>query len=445
GAREAIDEGAVCEAELALVSGMDELSEDKYTEATLLLAESLQDQSRWSESVEALVKIGDPIEHDLVQVAEMLRSTADWKLRRMGQQEAVERINKSLRAASETLSRRVRVTALASSMILLSDTHDRQSSIEALRYVKQIVFDLESPKERALRAQALAMVSNFAESKVDFDAAEDAIEAAIRSYPVQSHGQAVHSLLMAQGSFKVSKGRYEEAIPVYKRALRVAEMRGSPSSVARAIANLMMSYSRVGEFGKAIELTLEGRRVATLSNDPVMFRILFYAAWSHAMVGDTDEALKLVPTWIEGAHDAPAGWMRQACDLLASDVYYLLKRGRDGLRHARLATTGGCTLPLSRAYVGPFARAVANVATSDHLEAGGIDRIVQVAKEFDHDLMDRAEISCAKLLLIANLGGDPSLEANSLRTVLLHLPSATVAGFRGLGFERALIYAAAIH
>jgi tetratricopeptide (TPR) repeat protein len=327
------------------------------------------------------------------------------------------------------------------SLILLADTQDRPSSTEALNHLKVISFDLRSRKEHALYAELIAIASHFAQSPSDYDAAEAALAHAVLQFDFSDHGQRINSLLMAQGSFKASRGQYAEALPIFERARLAAERRGSPSEVARAVANIMMSQMRLGRFEEILRLSPSTAKAVELQIDPTAFKILCYVALSHAIMGNASEALELVPKCLHSASQTPTHWASQACQLYVSDIHTILAKHRDATRYARLATSGQSSTPLSRSYIGPFSRAVAKVAIVDGSELDGLNRIELAESELECDLIDRAEIACAKIQLRGQIGEVPLPAIAALKGSLEGLPAGILTMLDRLGLGKCLEYA----
>jgi tetratricopeptide (TPR) repeat protein len=325
---------------------------------------------------------------------------------------------------------------------IISDTQSRQMSIDALRSLKSGVSGQESRKEVAAYAFLRAIASHFAERSDDHPNAERQLESALSLYSETSQGQGLISLLMALGSFKTSRGRYEEAIPYFERARQAAERLGTPAGEARAIANLMMSERRIGRYSRVLEMAPRGLEAALISMDQTGFRIVCHVAWSQAMLGMEAEARALIQDKSMHFKWGLPSWALQAADLCLADICQLVRSNRDSYRLARQATQGRFAEALSRSYVGPFARAVTRVGIVDLDQRRALERVEKALRSYNCDLIDQAEIACAQIQLNLELEQEEPTVIARLRSALELLPDNTAETLKRLGFGQALEHAA---
>jgi tetratricopeptide (TPR) repeat protein len=431
----------VCEAELALVTAMPLIPESQEAKARLLLSEAIQDQGRWEESLCALPTDGTLLDAEGTSSLIALETLARWKSSQMREVEVSGELAKLLANLAMSGCANSKYLALEAVGRILSDTQSRQMSTEALQALKAGASGKESRKEVAAYAFLWAIASHFAERSDDQSNAERQLESALCLYSETSQGQGLISLLIALGSFKTSRGRYEEAIPYFERARKAAERLGTPAGEARAIANLMMSEVRIGRYSNVLEMAPRGFEAASLSKEIAGFRIVCNVAWSQAMLGMEEEARVLIQDKsIHFRQELPL-WAIQAADLCLSDICFLVRSTRDSHRLARVATQGRFAEVLSHSYVGPFARAVTRIGIADRDERRALERVLKAGISHNCDLIDQAEIACARIQLNMALEQEDNAAVATLHSALRQLPPNTTETLRRLGFGQALQYA----
>jgi DNA-binding SARP family transcriptional activator/tetratricopeptide (TPR) repeat protein len=438
GAREAIDGGAVCEAELALVSALPKLEEPWAAECLLLLCEALQDQGRWRDSLLALGTRDEWIVPDAAMRAFSLKTCADWELRRIDEAEAAQRAKTIISNGLPPSAPTVRSLGLRTLATIVGDTQDRDLAELALEACRPLSMNELTPNERPGYAMLYCVSSHFGQSNEDYESAGTRTEVALDRHGRAMATRAAVALNLTAGSFRTTRGRYEEAIPYFERARHSAERLGHLNALARSYANLSMCHGRLGRYEDQRRLAELGIEAVERTTDIVWFKLEAHAAWANAMLGNIERSLIL--TREPRQHNRPAlpGWARQAHLLLQSDVFRALGRLEASNRLARQATSGEFERLRSRSYAGPFVRALTHLSLVEGQPAQGLAKITTALELVELDAIDLAEVLAAELALRVAIGSDSRAVREQLTHQLIQLPSATPYVLARLGFQVAL-------
>ncbi len=440
GAREAIEDGAACEAELALTSAMERLPALEKRKASLLLAESLRDQGRWQDVLHALSE-GSTSDTPSGISAFALSMQAQLKLGALSEPDAkatLRRLLLDLRRADTTESRYQVLEAVGN---YLAETQSRECGIETLECIRSLSIAERSRKEIAARAFTYAVAAHYSEQVHEQAAAESPLQEAIELYSTTSTGKGLISLLMAFGASRMAAGRYEEAIPIFERARVAATSLGSQTRISRAISNLMMAYSRLGLHSSVLELAQQGQVAARSSRDVTGVLVTTLAAWSAGATGREELSWQYVSDDEVLFRSEYPAWAIQSAHLYLSDVLYLLRSGKHAIKHARQGTSGAFDQPLSRSYCGLFARAVARLGEADREAESALVRIQGLAPFESADVIDQLEIAAAELQLQLSLGRPARAAKDRFNSSIGRLPANSSVWLGLVGLREALEYA----
>jgi len=438
GAREAIDGGAVCEAEMALVSAVPELVEPDAAEGVLLLAEALQCQGRWSDSLSILQQHPTWQPARAAFKASALQTCAELELHLINEEEAKKRAK--LIIVDGLLDREPSARALGLRTIasIVSDTHDREVARLALDACRPFVLASQEGKDSSGAAALFCLASHFGQSPEDIESAAAFVDAALQKHGSNLATPSTLALNTAAGAFRGCRGRYEEALPYFERARSGAERLGHMSAVARADGNLSMCHGRLGRYDKQLHYAELGMAVADHTINTTWFKLQAHAAWAHAMLGNGRRALAITKEDKQGESMSFPGWVRQARLLSISDVLWAIGREHDSLDLAKKATGGWYGRILSRAYAGPFVRALAHIAKQERAPQLGLTWIARALEGVELDAIDRAEVLAAELTLRLELGVESERLRRELSNQLGSLPEVTASNLARLGFPVAL-------
>ncbi|MGH7702401.1 MAG: ATP-binding protein, partial [Gemmatimonadales bacterium] len=172
GAREAMQRGAVHEAERGLATALDHLTEPERSEASMLLAEVLQEQGRWEESLKVLTTCQLFLSGADQEIAFVLGSIAEW---RVGKVEST-----CLETKVNTLAHLVRVGATA------------KTRVKATRVASWIFEDVQDRSGAAIVLDGARSI--HVEHLTDQEAGEIAVSKASLAYCTRSGGDYVVAL-----------------------------------------------------------------------------------------------------------------------------------------------------------------------------------------------------------------------------------------------------------
>lgn len=442
GAREAIDGGAVCEAELALVSALPKLEDPWAADGLLLLCEALQNQSRWRDSLTVLANRTAWRSSDDTARAFALRTHAQWESGQLSELEAKQRLEDMISIGIQAVSATARSLSLYVLVRLIMDTQDRELANLALGACRSIDMNQLSANEFSSYALLLSVASHFGQSPSDYESAKSITELALERQGIAVATLPVLTLNLTAGSYRAVRGLYADAIPYFERGLSAARRLGHTSAIARACGNLAMCHGRLGQHEMQLQLAEDGIEAAGQTCDLAWFRLECYAAWAHAMLGHSEESLALVKESKEVIRPSLPAWAQQAHLLLRSDVLRALGRLEASIRLAKRGTSGQYVHLLSRSYAGPFARAIAHLSLSEGHPEDGLDRLSTELDSTELDAIDHVEVLSADLQLRQEAGLDSQRTLSTLAERLLALPEITPKSLARLGFPAALECAA---
>jgi len=434
GAREALRRGGTFEVELALTSAMKGLTSDSRENAELLLAEALQDQGRWGESLEVLAKG----QAGPTQNAHRRRSLA------LAARSATTR--------SEDEARQC-LLDLRAFLAEAADISTKAQIIESLRYLVFYLNDTEQGEiayreavgllERAteladrlpLRAAQAALAWLTHRTKEHEEAFAVLESLAVECRNLQVLDSSVARLHHLHGCLLGSRGRYAEAVPQFTAALTLARRHGNVSRERAAADNLALSYGRLGNYRE--QQRWAERVIALLppaTNHWERTKAASRLAWALAMQGENARAVAEFERLVQDTDQSGRGWVVQASQLLTADIYLLTGAGERAKQIASRALTVSDSRPLSDAYAGTVARWLARAAKEMANEAGALQWLSESSRCLErYDLVDRLEIVSANRWLKHQLGQPCADETAALPGLLATLPTAVGDQMRRLG------------
>ncbi len=442
GSREAIDGGAVCEAELALTSAIPALAEPWATDGLLLLCEALQVQSRWRDSLRLLGTHTIWQGPDDAVRAFSLKTSAELESGQLGEGEARERAKAIMAFGLAGFSANARAIALHTLARLVTDTQDRELASLALDICRPMSMESMSANEVASFAMLLGVAAHFAQSPRDYDAARWNIDTVLARHGDRAATRTTLTLNLAAGCIRTSRGRYDEAIPFFTSAMLAAQGLEHMNALARSCSNLAMCFGRLGQYEAQLQMADSGMSALSGLTDLIWFQLELHAAWAHAMLGNTSHSLALIRDSRQDGRAILPGWAQQGRLLLRSDVYRILGREEVSFQLAKLATTGANERLFSPSYAGPFARSIAQISLEEASIQQGLDRIAVIRRETELDAMDYAEVLCAEVAMKSSIGEECSSARGLLASRLADLPAETPRALGRLGFPIALECAA---
>jgi tetratricopeptide (TPR) repeat protein len=373
GAREAIDDGAPHEAELALVSGMNLLHDALREQGHLLLAEALQELGRWQDSARHLTSVPRPRAADLALKTELLVIRAQVRTAELGDTEVLK-----IAGDMEALARTHDVPSLRVLAIeIAAYACDHLRHLDLSRTLREAADTIPlEPLEPGDKLRLLLSKARLAY----FERENSSAEAFLKQAERVAEGAGMRSSLLAQtiagyGVISVAKGDYASAIPHFSRQFEMARRLDDDFLAARTAANLALCWSRLGDLERQYEWAsrcLGFKPSRTYNVDQVLGLGLLGLA--QGMMGQRVEARRTARELATRSLSHHPLWLGQTVVLNAADIYWIAGERERALALATRGTTADYSIPRSREIAGSFARwcAVAAVTRgrplpSDHL------------------------------------------------------------------------------
>ncbi len=336
GAREAIDAGALHEAELALRTGLGHLQQETLAEAHLLLAEVLQEMSRWEESIEVLTDVRE-VPAALEERAEVLHFQAEAGLLHVDSeklQQWVPRIIRLITDGKDLSTRAMAAVALAmTDFIRQQDYRD-----QARETIDKLDPDSFSGHDRSRVLLALARIQYFDGSPhMAMETIQNAIQALGDPAPPNSLAMRLQAGIAAIRSgltdFDVA---YDDFLLTYKLAKRL----GNEPIAARQAANLGMCQFYRRNLPDSITWSTHALTLGNGQRGYYQIMAYAYSAFAQAKQGSTKAALDNLRTLTTTYENDSISWMAQAALLLAAEGYMYLGMAREASSFGLLGTTG---------------------------------------------------------------------------------------------------------
>lgn len=436
GSREAIDKGAPFEAELALQSALPKLSALTRQEARLLHVEALQEQSRWLESADQIRIEGDWDQSNLARRDSLLLCA------QAGTNYSAEICTSLLEMSATQLSgdqdnrSRLQTAAAASRLTYyLSDQPQGRKILELLLTIKGESNDLQY---RAGIGYSIAILAWSTKQLHRFPKLRGELEGLCSEL---RHGGIVNStsfaLENARGCLESAVGSYEKALEALQLAYSTALVIGDDERASYSAGNVAMCHGRLGTYPEQkawSEVSLQ-----TAARQAVQWRTYrahYSLAWSLAMLGECTQAIRTIEPEVSVSAGAPP-WQTQSRGLLIADIYQACGEPRKALNRALAALRETSFEMLSGANPGGIARWIAFAIEADQAPSGADQALEDLVTNIDSlDLIDQAEVLCAKIWLSEKLGirCDSSLRERFFRQ-LQRLPSATQPQLHRLGMS----------
>jgi tetratricopeptide (TPR) repeat protein len=432
GAKEAIRRGAPNEAERAIQTALDHLSETTKADALLLLAEALHEQGRW-ESVLEVLKHSQLDRGGIHEEQKLLLSVEPRsRLGLFRGNEATSVISQLLELGRTGSSTQVKVRAITTAAYQIAYFHQHpalQILAELIAIAKQ---DLLSAEDFAHLAIANA-ICHYHRRQTEL-AINELTEAATRLQGNSLHSHVAVSVQIALANITSASGDYRKSVVHNTLAYNLATAIGNDHTCARAAANLTLCFSRLGEYSEAVAWSRRAIEKDPLCRTDSMSFCLFHASIAYAMLGKTDDSLRLLTSLDLLAQTAKSQEIKQNAYLFLADGYLTLGKKHEAYQRARVATTGPLEELIGFNYVGYYARWVAALAVIDRSSQGfdAIDRLMDIRTSFD--CIDQTDILCARALLERHLGLANSDTESMLKDGLLGLPPGVTEQLIRKGF-----------
>jgi tetratricopeptide (TPR) repeat protein len=433
GSREALRRGGTFEVELALTSAMKGLTRTSVSDARLLLAEALQEQGRWTESV-------DHLDHDDAHSPQQqlrLRSlelTARSVLPRTENEarECLKSLQTFLHETDDLSAKAQAVESMRAILFYLGDEKEGERTFHEAESLMRTVTDLG---DRLLIYPAYAGLAWLTHRVRACDEALSKFDGLIgESQRAGVSNSSVVRLHNLNGCLLSARGKYHAALKQYILALELARRLGNVHRERAAADNIAMCHGRLGNYKdqqhwaeKALHLSPHA------CDDWDRIKQASRLAWSLCMQGENTRGVAAFEELAPQEDMSGRMWVQQARELLRADVYLLAGDTRKASAVANLAFESTDHRPLSSAYVGTVARWRA--LTYDEFQGldtrTDLDYLVDSIARFD--LVDQAEIVAARLSLDRRTAATWVEGRGLLAKILSELPGAVEVQLKRLG------------
>jgi DNA-binding SARP family transcriptional activator/tetratricopeptide (TPR) repeat protein len=423
GAREAIRAGVPFGAERGLATALPSLTGSSRTEAMLLLAEALQEQSRWDESLCVLDQVTPEAGSRLADMAFVLTTKARRRLGHFGIVELASLPATLLAFIEKARDSTSRITAAIEAASLFDTSH-------TCELARPILASLKGINEQGLsledRAQFLLAKSMLFYSIKDFGASMKCIQEGVNMLKSCNASNSVLAMLqLGVGAIFTKQGEYVSSISALHEAYHTAVRIGNDYIYHQASANLSLSLTRLGEYETAIRWAEQA-----LANDRAAIDLAFQlpatrnCILAHAMLGRAAVAETLLRQ-SQKIFTNEAGGVSQAWTLYAADSLAVLSKQNEAEAQGFLGTSGDNSRLHADFYVGSYARWVARSSLACGSAAIGHERLDALLQNLSrYDAIDQAEILNAKAWLDAHTGVGTTLYLKEMNSRLEMLPTA---------------------
>jgi DNA-binding SARP family transcriptional activator/tetratricopeptide (TPR) repeat protein/ABC-type transporter Mla MlaB component len=424
GAREALKRGGTFEVELALTSAMRGLTPDTRDEAELLLAEALQDQGRWSESLDVLAQgRGGGLQngHRRRSLALAARSATTRSVNEA--RECLADLRGFLTEAGDVSTKAHVIESLRYLVFYLRDMEEGEA---AYRETSALIRQATELGDRLLLRAAHAALVWLTSRGLEFDEAIRELEVlGVECREGEVFDSKVARLHHLHGCLLTTKGRYAQALDQYMVAFSMARKHGNTTRERIAADNISMCYGRLGNYQAQLKWARKALARLSISPDPWEQTIIASRiAWALAMLGENRQALSEFERLATESDSSGRMWVEQAGGLMRADIYLLADSETKAVTIASEAFADTDWRPLSDAYAGLVARWMARTATQSEYTKYATDYLATCVRGLHRfDLIDQAEIVLARQWLRQQLRETWPEEPRILLDLLAALPA----------------------
>lgn len=433
GARQAIRQGASHVAERALESAWPAVGQDEHPEVLLLLAEALQEQGRWRESLDRLASLPASCTKDLCWQGVVLAALARMNLGASLGEETRLQIPLLKTILRESREGRTRVTAARVLARFASIDRDCQAAIALLPLVNEILpdgLDEDTQGQLALvRGILLWLSGNTAAS---YREVQEMVDTLRRN---GTENLVAVQLVTGLGTLRMHQGFYQQALVHYFVASEMAARIGNDTQIASILGNRAICCGRLGDYDEQLRLSLSAPRPWTAEfGGFVEVQLTYCEALALVMMGRPSEAVQAMTRLDERLQGVFPLWITQAWLLWKADL--LLCAGRVAeARVIGLEAVRGFDFRLqSLAFAGPFARWLAHIGHVEPDRAAALRSLRALLAHSGHfDALDEVEVMCATLSLEAVSGPHAAVCRSAISEKLSLLPGEVTTHLKRLG------------
>lgn len=423
GARDASRRGALFEAERGLSTALPHLAEEHRTKAALLLADVLQEQGRWQESLDVLIQHPDAAQCGEGRVLTIVGHEIIDNGRSEGPAVTSDRIHELLELVERGQDLSTRARAATGVAHLVSGLRDRTLAQVALQATHTIVTEKDCPEtDRLLVAQAkLLYLSGDTQGSL-----EHLSRAATRLEATGTANTTLLQLHLGLGTIRCGRGQYAEAEQSLKHAHRVASRLCNDAYRARIAAQIALCVGRQGQYDEQIVWLTCARSVTEFDQRGyIEAHIWWQTAIAHAVQGRTAEVLECLQRLRLSSERPTLPWVRQAQHFFEADILYLVGRRSAAREIARVGTELPEPRLHDRGFAGMYARWLATIADGPAELAIADREIAYLEGNLEAlDALDQVEVTCARRIVLRKNGTtNPDVEQR-IQDLLTILPRA---------------------
>ena len=433
GARQAIRQGAPHVAERALESAIPTLPRSDRAAVRLILAEAMQEQGRWRESLDVIDNLPATESGDVGSRATVLAAVSRRNLGASLAEETRSEIPLLTTILRESSDGRTRVAAARTVAHFASIERDASAARELLSLVDEIhrdELDDDTQGQLALtRALLLWITGNVQESYLEAQRAVDAL-----NKKGVANSEAVQ-LTIGLGTLRMHKGKYADALAHYYHAAEMAKRLGNDTQLATIFGNLAICYGRLGDYEEQLRFSTAAPRTwGAEFGGLVELQIVYCQALSLIVLGRPDEASEVIDDLDRRLRGPLPSWMKQAWLLWKADLLLCAGRSEDASKTAEEAFADMGIRLYSPALAGPFARWLAHTGKSGPNYSAARSAVESMLESLsDFDSLDQVEVICAALTLGLQNETQQSVSEHAIEKRLHDLPYEVVNHLRRVG------------
>jgi len=430
GARQSLRKGAVHSAERALSTAIHHLANVERDEATLLLAETLQEQGRWLDSITLLreARMQEPSE-----VAPILALVASYHLNAPNTDDTMHNIQWLTEVMDGSSDVRVRVKAAAAAALMLGNLRSVEQAKELLRCIDRIpattldMDDLTSLADSKARLlyYALELGSSLDEIIRIADQLRDTRQVNLKAA----------SLHTGLGVLACCRGQYPEARTEFRHAYDISVSLGNDAYRGNRAGQISLCCFRLGEYAEAVEWSVQAADTfGSQFTGYIECQIAQNLGCSYAMQGEYKRALEAIDRLESRILRSVPPWLNQAWLIAKADILFLVGKRSDAIAVGREAIGHSHPILHSSFFAGGFARWLALASAGTVAEAEARDQIDRMARSLEmFDAIDQVEVLCAGTVLGNASGNALSDSSRLIRIKLGYLPPVTTQHLTRLG------------
>jgi DNA-binding SARP family transcriptional activator/tetratricopeptide (TPR) repeat protein len=431
GARESIRSGIPHGAERGLSTALPHLNEPEKSEASLLLAEALQEQSRWQESLAALEDVNVAQRSSTADLVFVLKAKARRRLDAASSRYPEDLLTSLLAFIHSTGDPPSRIRAAVEAASILNAYHSQSSTpllLERLSSFANVKLELDDITHLMLAKSMLHYnLKDFATSLRYIREATALLERHTTNSVVAMLHLGTGTILSAQGNYS---GSTRELMESYEIALRI----GNERVYLQAASNLALTLCRLGDYETSLEWVERGLQDTISIGSISRFAAAHSALLAYAMLQKYDRAEEVIGKRGEEIARLGSLGFTQAWALYSADSYMTMGKVEEAHETAEPAVSRGNDQLYMDFCVGPYARWVARSGFRHGELCQASKKIDQLMERLpSYDLVDQAEILNAKIWLDSRQRHICPQQLQQMRSYLDSLPAAVGHQLRCMG------------